>query len=436
MSARMAGRVGGRSSRPAGRPRARRPGRPRAHAPARGRACLRPPRPCAPACPRRRPAPAAASCWSAGPWHLPVPSGTLRAPPMCSAANSAGSHTSITTFSRLIRRIPAPFGLTASAPPPCRGSAASSAAPEATRSAARSSCREGSSRKFGVGRGRAQGLARVRIIEFAPIATRRRPTAMYKLVLIRHGESTWNLENRFTGWTDVELTATGVEQAARPAACLKARPAARVRRGLHLGAQARDLDHAEPLPGHDGPRLAAGRQDWRLNERHYGGLRGLNKADNGQAVRRRAGAGLAPQLRHPPPALASMIRAASARTRATRLNARAGAADRVPEGHGRARAAVLERGDRPRPSRSGQRIVLAAHGNSIRALVKYLDNIGDDDIVGVNIPNGIRLVYEAGRRPEADQGPTTWAMPGRRQGRRRGRQPGQGLEPDHGFVGD
>ena len=79
---------------------------------------------------------------------------------------------------------------------------------------------------------------------------------MYKLVLIRHGESTWNLENRFTGWTDVPLTATGVEQA-RQAGRLLQRGRLRVRHRLHLGAQARDLD-AVALPGPDGPHLAAG----------------------------------------------------------------------------------------------------------------------------------------------------------------------------------
>jgi 2,3-bisphosphoglycerate-dependent phosphoglycerate mutase len=100
---------------------------------------------------------------------------------------------------------------------------------------------------------------------------------MYKLVLIRHGESTWNLENRFTGWTDVPLTDTGVAQARQAGRLLKP-SRLRLRRGLHLGAQARHLDAVARLDEMDRTWLPV-LNDWRLNERHYGALQGLNKAD-------------------------------------------------------------------------------------------------------------------------------------------------------------
>ena len=215
---------------------------------------------------------------------------------------------------------------------------------------------------------------------------------MYKLVLIRHGESTWNLENRFTGWTDVELTATGVEQARQAGRLLKeagyefdvAYTSVLKRAFNTLNYCLDEMDRAW-LPVV---------KDSRLNERHYGGLQGLNKADMAKQygdaqvlVWRRS-------YDTPPPALASDD------PRGQRQDPRyAGLApEQVPltECLKDTVARVLPFWNEAiAPAiRSGQRIVLAAHGNSIRALVKYLDNIGDDDIVGVNIPNGIPLVYE------------------------------------------
>ena len=215
---------------------------------------------------------------------------------------------------------------------------------------------------------------------------------MYKLVLIRHGESTWNLENRFTGWTDVELTATGVEQARQAGRLLKEAGyefdvayTAVLKRAIHT------LNHCLDTMDRDWLPVV---KDWRLNERHYGGLQGLNKADMAKQygdaqvlVWRRS-------YDTPPPALASDD------PRGQRQDPRyAGLApEQVPltECLKDTVARVLPFWNEAiAPAiRSGQRIVLAAHGNSIRALVKYLDNIGDDDIVGVNIPNGIPLVYE------------------------------------------
>ena len=215
---------------------------------------------------------------------------------------------------------------------------------------------------------------------------------MYKLVLIRHGESTWNLENRFTGWTDVELTATGVEQARQAGRLLKEAGyefdvayTSVLKRAIHT------LNHCLDTMDRDWLPVV---KDWRLNERHYGGLQGLNKADMAKQygdaqvlVWRRS-------YDTPPPALASDD------PRGQRQDPRY--AKLVPEQvplteclkDTVARVLPFWNETIAPAIRSGQRIVLAAHGNSIRALVKYLDNIGDDDIVGVNIPNGIPLVYE------------------------------------------
>jgi hypothetical protein len=119
---------------------------------------------------------------------------------------------------------------------------------------------------------------------------------MHKLVLLRHGESTWNKENRFTGWTDVDLSRRDCEKAREPGRLLKQEGFV-LRRGLHLGAEARHphlLDRARRA----GPAVAAGASDWRLNERHYGALQGLNKAETAAQARRGTGEDLAPQLRH------------------------------------------------------------------------------------------------------------------------------------------
>ncbi|EPD36836.1 MULTISPECIES: 2,3-diphosphoglycerate-dependent phosphoglycerate mutase [Delftia] len=215
---------------------------------------------------------------------------------------------------------------------------------------------------------------------------------MYKLVLIRHGESTWNLENRFTGWTDVDLTATGVEQAKNAGRLLKAE-------GYDfdlaftsvLKRATRTLWHT--LDEMDRTWLPV-QHSWRLNERHYGGLQGLNKADMAKQygdaqvlVWRRS-------YDTPPPALEPQD------PRSERCDVRYAQLDPsqvplteclkdtvarvLPFWNESIAPAIL----------SGKRVVVAAHGNSIRALIKYLDGISDDAIVGVNVPNGIPLVYE------------------------------------------
>ncbi|MEZ5719575.1 MAG: 2,3-diphosphoglycerate-dependent phosphoglycerate mutase [Burkholderiaceae bacterium] len=215
---------------------------------------------------------------------------------------------------------------------------------------------------------------------------------MHKLVLIRHGESTWNLENRFTGWTDVDLTPTGVSQAMSAGKLLKAEGyefdlcyTSVLKRAIHTLWYALDEMDRPWLPVH---------KHWRLNERHYGALQGLNKAETAKQygdaqvlVWRRS-------YDTPPPALDA-------------TDARCERGDRRYAGLDASQVPLTEClkdtvarvmpfwNDTMAPAiRSGQRILVAAHGNSIRALVKYLDNIADDDIVGLNIPNGIPLVYE------------------------------------------
>ncbi len=215
---------------------------------------------------------------------------------------------------------------------------------------------------------------------------------MYKLVLIRHGESTWNLENRFTGWTDVALTPTGVAQAQQAGRLLKeggyefdVAYTSVLKRAIHT------LNHC--LDEMDRAWLPVVK-DWRLNERHYGGLQGLNKADMAKQygdaqvlVWRRS-------YDTPPPTLD----ATDARSERGDLRYAGLQPEQIPltECLKDTVARVMPCWDEVlAPAiRAGQRIVIAAHGNSIRALVKYLDGIGDADIVNLNIPNGIPLVYE------------------------------------------
>ncbi|MBL0090239.1 MAG: 2,3-diphosphoglycerate-dependent phosphoglycerate mutase [Ideonella sp.] len=215
---------------------------------------------------------------------------------------------------------------------------------------------------------------------------------MHKLVLIRHGESTWNLENRFTGWTDVDLTPTGVEQAKEAGRLLKAA-------GLDFDvAYTSVLKRAiwtlwHTLDQMDRTWLPVV-NDWRLNERHYGALQGLNKADTAKQygdaqvlIWRRS-------YDIPPP----VLDAADPRGQRDDIRYAKLAPGQVPltECLKDTVARVMPCWDEllAPAIRGGQRIVIAAHGNSIRALVKHLDGISDADIVGLNIPNGVPLVYE------------------------------------------
>ena len=215
---------------------------------------------------------------------------------------------------------------------------------------------------------------------------------MHKLVFLRHGESDWNRENRFTGWTDVDLSATGVEEARAAGRLLKAGGYAfdlaytsmlrRAIRTLWLAQDEMDLMWI-PVEKH-----------WRLNERHYGALQGLNKAETAAKFGERQVLAWRRSYDTPPPALAAD-------------DPRSPAGDPRYAGLARAELPLTEclkdTVARVMPYwsqviapavRSGKRVLVAAHGNSLRALVKVLDGVSDADIVDLNIPTGVPLVYE------------------------------------------
>jgi 2,3-bisphosphoglycerate-dependent phosphoglycerate mutase len=215
---------------------------------------------------------------------------------------------------------------------------------------------------------------------------------MIKLVLLRHGESVWNLENRFTGWTDVDLTPKGLEEAREAGRLLReggytfdVAYTSLLKRAIRTLWIVQDDMDLMWLPVH---------RTWRLNERHYGALQGLNKAEtaakygDAQVLVWRRSYG------DPPPALTPED-------------------ERYP-GHDR-RYADLSRDELPLTEslkdtvarflpywhetivpdlRADKRVLIAAHGNSLRALVKHLDGVSEEEIVGLNIPTGIPLVYE------------------------------------------
>ncbi len=215
---------------------------------------------------------------------------------------------------------------------------------------------------------------------------------MHKLVLIRHGESTWNFENRFTGWTDVDLTPTGQVQARQAGRALRAAGyefdltctsvLKRAIRTLHMALE--ELDRLW-LPSV---------KHWRLNERHYGALQGLNKAETARQYGDEQVLTWRRSYDTPPPALTPDD------PRSERDDPRYAGLQPGEVPLSECLKDTVERvlpfwNDTMAPAiRAGKRLLVVAHGNSIRALVKYLDDISDADIVGLNIPNGIPLVYE------------------------------------------
>jgi len=215
---------------------------------------------------------------------------------------------------------------------------------------------------------------------------------MYTLVLLRHGESTWNLENRFTGWTDVDLTATGIAQARQAGQWLKTQGhtfdkafTSVLKRATHTLWHCLDAMDCTWLPVE---------HSWRLNERHYGALQGLNKADMAKKYGEEQVLLWRRSYDTPPPAL---------RTDDPRREHNDVRYAHLPETAVPLTECLKDTVARVLPYwndtivpaiTTGQRVLIAAHGNSIRALVKHLDNISDQDIVALNIPNGIPLVYE------------------------------------------
>jgi len=212
---------------------------------------------------------------------------------------------------------------------------------------------------------------------------------MPQLVLLRHGQSQWNLENRFTGWWDVDLSDKGIEEARAAGRLLRSRGIdfdccftsvlTRAIRTLHLVL-------------HEMDRLwLPVTKDWRLNERHYGGLTGLNK----QEMIDRVGAEQVKIWRRsydiPPPDLPADS------PWDVRSDRRYAGID-VPRTESLkdtiARALPCYQAEVEPALRSGKRVLIAAHGNSLRGIIKYLSNIGDQEIVGLEIPTGQPIVYE------------------------------------------
>jgi 2,3-bisphosphoglycerate-dependent phosphoglycerate mutase len=215
---------------------------------------------------------------------------------------------------------------------------------------------------------------------------------MTKLVLLRHGESTWNEENRFTGWTDVDLSMRGLAEAKRAGQKLKAEGLTfdiaftsvlkRAIRTLWIALDEMDLMWI-PIEN-----------SWRLNERHYGALQGLNKAETATKYGEEQVLKWRRSYDVQPPALAEddprypgndpRYRDLDPRDVPHTECLKDTVARFLPYWHETIAPAI----------RSGKRVMIAAHGNSLRALVKYLDNISDQEIVALNIPTGVPLVYE------------------------------------------
>jgi len=215
---------------------------------------------------------------------------------------------------------------------------------------------------------------------------------MIKLVLLRHGESVWNKENRFTGWKDVDLTEKGVQEAKRAGEFMKKEGLVfdvaytsvlkRAIRTLNLALNEMDLQWI-PID-----------KTWRLNERHYGGLQGLNKSETAEKFGEEQVLIWRRSYDTPPPALeTSDERYPGHDPRYKNLtNAELPVTECLKDTV--ARFLPYWHETIAPTIKSGKRVIIAAHGNSLRSLVKYLDNISDEDIVGLNIPTGMPLVYE------------------------------------------
>src|SRR5262245_33771473 len=215
---------------------------------------------------------------------------------------------------------------------------------------------------------------------------------MHKLILLRHGESDWNRENRFTGWTDVDLSATGIEEARSAGRILLEKGftfdvafTSVLKRAIRTLWIVLDVMDLMWIPVY---------RSWRLNERHYGALQGLNKAETAarhgeeQVKIWRRSYDIRPPALEPTdprfpghdPRYAGLSDQELPRTECLKDTV----ARFLPYWHETIVPAI----------RSGQRVLIAAHGNSLRALVKHLDGISDNDIVELNIPTGVPLMYE------------------------------------------
>ena len=214
----------------------------------------------------------------------------------------------------------------------------------------------------------------------------------YQIVLIRHGESEWNLKNLFTGWTDVDLSETGKKEATQGGVLLKEAGfsfdlcyTSYLKRAIHTANRVLEAMDEEYIPVI---------KSWKLNERHYGALQGLNKSETaekyGEAQVKiwRRSFDVQPPALEPEdernPALAPMFADVAKEDLPLTESLKDTIARVIPYYN---ETIVPE-------IKAGKKILIAAHGNSLRALVKYLDNISEEEIVGLNIPTGTPLVYE------------------------------------------
>ncbi len=237
----------------------------------------------------------------------------------------------------------------------------------------------------------------------------------YQLVLVRHGESEWNKLNLFTGWTDVELSEKGVEEAKNGGRLLK-------EEGFHFDVAytsylKRAIHTLNFVLGEMEEEYIPVYKSWRLNERHYGALQGLNKSETAEKygeeqvkIWRRSYDVCPPALEETDPRNPALQKAyAGVGVQDCPLTEclKDTVARVLPYWECEIKPAIV----------SGKRVIIAAHGNSLRALVKYLENISDEDIINLNIPTGVPLVYDfdehfnvVGKRYLGDQAAIEAAM--------------------------
>ena len=213
----------------------------------------------------------------------------------------------------------------------------------------------------------------------------------YTLILLRHGESTWNAENLFTGWTDVPLSEKGLDEAQRGGEQL--RDAGLQPDVVHTSVLLRAIRTADLSLAAAGRHWIPVRRSWRLNERHYGALQGKNKKQTLEEYGEEQFMLWRRSFDVPPPPIDDDDEFSQAHdVRYADLGAELPRAECLKDVIGR----LLPYWDGPLSDdlRAGHLVLVAAHGNSLRAIVKHLDGISDDDIAGLNIPTGMPLVYE------------------------------------------
>jgi 2,3-bisphosphoglycerate-dependent phosphoglycerate mutase len=215
---------------------------------------------------------------------------------------------------------------------------------------------------------------------------------VYKIVLLRHGESVWNKENRFTGWVDVELSELGKEEAVKSGEILK-----KERYSFYLAFTSvlkRAMQTTDIVLEKMGLQGVETKYAWQLNERHYGALQGLNKAEMARKygeeqvhIWRRSYSVRPPEMSDGDFQKQNELEAFKSIPK-----------DKLPKTESLSdtydRAVDYWNSDIVPAIKSGKKILISAHGNSLRAIVKYLDDISDDEISNLNIPTGVPLVYE------------------------------------------